>query len=36
MKEKNHMEYLRTDMKRLKWILQKQDKGCGPVSSISR
>jgi hypothetical protein len=30
-KERDHMEYLGTDVKRLKWILQKQDGGCGPV-----
>jgi hypothetical protein len=32
MKETDHMEYLGTDVKRLKWILQKQDGGCGPQS----
>jgi len=36
MKERNHMECLGTDMKRLKWVLQKLDGGCGPESSISR
>jgi hypothetical protein len=30
------MEYLGTDVKRLKWILQEQDGGCGLESSVSR
>jgi len=35
-RKKDHMEYLGTDVRRLKRILQKQDGGCGPESSISR